>query len=199
MVSALCLCAGLVLPVSAAGSFVDVPEGAWYAGEVYEAAANGYMTGVDATHFNPLGNVTRATVVTVLWRMDGSPDAAAASGFADVADDAWYVQAIDWGKEAGIATGDGKGAFRPDANVTRQELAVLLTRYDQYKGVALAEGALNLFDDANQISDWAKEGVQHAVGMGWLEGSDGKINPSGLASRAQLAVLLNRMETPAMG
>lgn len=199
MVSALCLCAGLVLPVSAAGGFVDVPEGAWYAGEVYEAAANGYMTGVDATHFNPLDNVTRATVVTVLWRMEGRPAASAASGFSDVADDAWYVRAIDWGKESGIATGDGEGAFHPDANVTRQELAVLLTRYDQYKGVALAEGALNLFDDANQISDWAKEGVQHAVGMGWLEGSDGKINPGGLASRAQLAVLLNRMETPAMG
>ena len=91
------------------------------------------------------------------------------------------------------------GGFDPDRNVTRQELAVLLTRYDQYKGVTLVEGALNLFYDANQISSWAKEGVQHAVGMGWLEGSEGKINPNGVASRAQLAVLLERMATPAMG
>lgn len=75
----------------------------------------------------------------------------------------------------------------------------MLARYDEYKGVKLAEGALNLFSDANQISSWAKEGMQHAIGMGWLEGSGGKINPNGLASRAQLAVLLDRMATPAAG
>lgn len=195
----LCLCTALALPASAAGSFVDVPDGAWYAPQVYEAAEKGYMTGVDSTHFAPLSNVTRATVVTVLWRMEGSPAPAASSGFSDVAADAWYAKAIAWAKEKGIADGNGKGGFDPDKNVTRQELAVLLTRYDQYKGVALAEGALNLFYDANQISAWAKEGVQHAVGMGWLEGSGGKINPNGLASRAQLAVLLDRMVTPAKG
>ena len=195
----LCLCAGLTLPAAAAGSFVDVPAGAWYEAQVYEAAENGYMTGVDSTHFAPLSSVTRATVVTVLWRMEGSPAPASSSGFSDVAADAWYAQAIAWAKEKGIADGNGKGGFDPDRNVTRQELAVLLTRYDQYKGVTLAEGALNLFYDANQISSWAKEGVQHAVGMGWLEGSEGKINPNGVASRAQLAVLLERMATPAMG
>lgn len=195
---ALCLCAGLVLPAAAAG-YVDVPTGSWYEAAVNEAAENGYMTGVDSTHFAPLANVTRATVVTVLWRMEGSPAASSAASFSDVAADAWYAKAIAWAKEKGIADGDGKGGFSPDKNVTREELAVLLTRYDQYKGVSLAEGALNLFYDANQISSWAKEGVQHAVGMGWLEGSEGKINPSGLASRAQLAVLLDRMATPAKG
>ena len=196
---ALSLCVGLALPAAAAGNFVDVPDGAWYTAEVNAAAEKGYMTGVDSTHFVPLGNVTRATVITVLWRMEGSPAPAASSSFSDVAADAWYAQAIAWGKEKGIADGNGKGGFDPDRNVTRQELAVLLTRYDQYKGVKLAEGALNLFSDANKISDWAKAGMQHAIGMGWLEGSGGKINPSGLASRAQLAVLLDRMATPAAG
>ena len=78
-------------------------------------------------------------------------------------------------------------------------MAVLLARYDAYQGIDMAEGALNLFSDANQISSWAKEGVQHAVGMGWLEWTDGKLNPDGLASRAQLAAILVRMDTPAMG
>ena len=196
---ALCLCAGLALPAAAAGNFVDVPAGAWYEAQVYEAAEKGYMTGVDSTHFHPLDNVTRATVVTVLWRMEGKSAASAPSGFSDVAAGDWYAQSIAWAKEKGIADGNGKGGFDPDKNVTRQELAVLLTRYDEYKGVKLAEGALNLFNDANQISSWAKEGMQHAIGMGWLEGSNGKIDPNGLASRAQLAVLLDRMATPAAG
>ena len=196
---ALCLSAGFILPVSAAGSFVDVPGGAWYADEVYLAAEHGYMTGVDSTHFAPLANVTRATVAAVLWRMEGSPAPTGSSGFSDVADGQWYSQAIAWAKEKGIVGGDGKGAFHPDENITREELAVLLARYDQYKGVSLAEGALNLFSDASQISSWAKEGVQHAVGMGWLEGNDGKINPGGQASRAQLSVILQRMDTQAMG
>ncbi len=196
---ALGLWAALRLPAAAAWSFADVPAGAWYEAEVYRAAEQGYMTGVDETHFNPLGNVTRGMVVTVLWRMEGSPAPSSPSGFSDVAEGAWYAQAVSWGREAGIAGGDGQGAFHPEQDVTRQELAVLLTRYDQYQGVTLAEGALNLFDDANQISDWATEGVQHAVGMGWLEGSGGEIDPDGLATRAQLAVLLDRMATPAMG
>ena len=76
---------------------------------------------------------------------------------------------------------------------------MLLARYDDYRGTPMAEGALNLFDDAAQISDWAADGVAHAVGMGWLEGAGGKINPQGTASRAQLAVLLDRMSTPALG
>ena len=76
---------------------------------------------------------------------------------------------------------------------------MLLARYDEYLGTPMAEGALNLFSDAGQISDWAAEGMAHAVGMGWLEGNGGKINPQGTASRAQLAVLLDRMSTPALG
>ena len=194
------LAAGLALPAGAAGDrFSDVPAGAWYAEAVETAAENGYMTGVDGAHFAPEGTVTRATVVTVLWRMADSPAAGSAAGFSDVAAGSWYAGAVDWAAQAGIAGGDGQGRFRPDAAVTRQELAVLLARYDDYRGTPMAEGALNLFDDAAQISDWATDGVAHAVGMGWLEGAGGKINPQGTASRAQLAVLLTRMSTPVMG
>ena len=194
------LAAGLILPAGAAGSrFADVPAGAWYAEAVEAAAEKGYMTGVDSTHFAPEGTVTRATVVTVLWRMAGSPAAGTSAGFTDVTAGAWYAGAVDWAAQAGIAGGDGQGHFRPDAAVTRQELAVLLARYDDHLGTPMAEGALNLFDDAAQISDWATDGVAHAVGMGWLEGAGGKIDPQGTASRAQLAAILERMSTPAMG
>ena len=141
LVCAAGLCAGLTLPAAAAEAYVDVPAGAWYASAVNQVTEEGYMTGVDPTHFAPLAQVTRATVVTVLWRMDGSPTPTTASGFSDVADGMWYTQAISW----------------------------------------------------------AKEGVQHAVGMGWLEGTDGKLNPGGLASRAQLAAILVRMDMPVMG
>lgn len=199
LVCAAGLCAGLTLPAAAAEAYVDVPAGAWYASAVNQVTEEGYMTGVDPTHFAPLAQVTRATVVTVLWRMDGSPTPTTASGFSDVADGMWYTQAISWAKEEKIAGGDGKGAFHPDENITREEMAVLLARYDAYQGVDMAEGALNLFNDANQISSWAKEGVQHAVGMGWLEGTDGKLSPGGLASRAQLAAILVRMDMPVMG
>ena len=194
------LAAGLALPAGAAGArFLDVPAGAWYAEAVEAAAEKGYMTGVDARHFDPEATVTRAMVVTVLWRMAGGPAAAAPSGFSDVAAGAWYAGAVDWAKQAGVAGGDGQGRFRPDAAVTRQELAVLAARYDEYMGVSMAEGALNLFGDAAQIDEWAVDGVAHAVGMGWLEGAGGEIDPQGTASRAQLAAILDRMSTPAMG
>ena len=193
------LTAGLTLSAGAAGTFSDVPAGAWYAEAVASAAAKGYMTGVDGTHFAPEARVTRATVVTVLWRMVGSPAASASAGFSDVPAGTWYAGAVDWAAQAGIAGGDGQGRFRPDDNVTRQELAVLVARYDESQGTPMAEGALNLFSDAAQISDWATDGVAHAVGMGWLEGAGGKIDPQGTASRAQLAAILERMSTPAMG
>ena len=98
LVCAVGLCAGLTLPAAAAGTYVDVPGGAWYADEVSQVTEKGYMTGVDPTHFVPLANVTRATVVTVLWRMAGSPAPTASSPFSDVAADAWYTQAVDWAK-----------------------------------------------------------------------------------------------------
>ena len=87
----------------------------------------------------------------------------------------------------------------PDSAVTRQELAVLLHRYAQYKGGDVAEGTLSLYSDAASISAWAREGMAHAVGLGLIQGSDGRIDPGGAATRSQLAVILQRLMTPAMG
>lgn len=91
------------------------------------------------------------------------------------------------------------GDFKPDQSVTRQELAAFLTRFDQYRGVPLAEGSLNLYSDANMTGVWAVESMRHAVGMGWLDGDGGRLLPGGVATRAQLAVILQRLTTQAMG
>ena len=195
----LCLCASLALPAAAAGGYTDVPGGAWYEAAVNEVTEKGYMTGVSKGQFAPTANVTRATVVTVLWRMEGSPAPTATVSFGDVSPEAWYAQPVAWAKENGIANGDSRGDFKPDQPVTRQELAAFLTRYDQYRGVPLAEGSLNLYSDANMTGVWAVESMRHAVGMGWLEGDGGRLLPGGVAIRAQLAVILQRLTTQAMG
>ena len=198
-VCTLCLCAGLCLNGQAAGVYTDVAADTWYAGAVEEITAQGYMTGIDENTFAPDMAVTRATVLTVLWRLEGSPEAWVESPFPDVAAGSWYETAAAWAKGKGIATGDGKGQLNPNAPVTRQELAVFFYRYAQYKGMPAAEGSLNLYTDGNMTSLWAVEGVRHAIGMGLLEGSDGKINPGGTATRGQLTVILQRWITPAAG
>lgn len=159
----------------------------------------GYMTGTSEAAFSPNAAVTRATVVTVLWRLEGAPAFSVEAPFPDAAAGAWYETAAAWAKGKGIAAGDDKGRFNPDSAVTRQELAVLLHRYAQYKGGDVAEGTLSLYSDAASISSWAREGMAHAVGLGLIQGSDGRIDPGGAATRAQLAVILQRLMTPAMG
>ena len=90
----LCLCASLTLPAAAAGGYTDVPGGAWYESAVNEVTEKGYMTGVSESQFAPTANVTRATVVTVLWRMEGSPAPTATVSFGDVSPGAWYAQPV---------------------------------------------------------------------------------------------------------
>ena len=115
---ALGLCAGITLPAAAAYS--DVAAGAWYEAAVSEVTELGYMTGVSDTLFAPDAQVTRSTVVVVLWRMEGSPAPGATVSFGDVSPSAWYAQAAAWAKENGIANGDDRGDFSPDQPVTRQ-------------------------------------------------------------------------------
>lgn len=197
-------CAGALLsaaclPARAAGAYIDVAPTAWYAEAVAEAGEKGYMTGTGEGYFSPGAPVTRATAVTVLWRLAGSPAPGGQASFSDVPGGSWYETAAAWAKAAAIAKGDDQGRFNPDAAVTRQELAVFLARYDLNRGVELAEGRLSLFSDAEQISAWAGDGMRHAVGMGLLQGSGGCISPRGTATRAQLAVVLQRLTTPAAG
>ena len=125
----LCLCASLTLPAAAAGGYTDVPGGAWYESAVNEVTEKGYMTGVSESQFAPTANVTRATVVTVLWRMEGSPAPTATVSFGDVSPEAWYAQPVAWAVEAGLLTGRGEDTLAPGGTASRAETAALLVRF----------------------------------------------------------------------
>lgn len=204
LLAALCLLSGTVgAAESPANPFTDVPEDEWYTSAVLEIVRQGIMAGTDPGLFSPEADVTRAMVITVLWKLEGSPQPAGTGSFPDVSPNdlvsSWYSVPAAWAKEQGIAHGHDDGLFRGDDPVTREELAAFLYSYDLYLGEAPAEGSLGLFPDANQVSDWAVDPVRHAVGMGYLRGDENGLDPQGRATRAQLASILLRILTPAVG
>ena len=166
-------------------------------GEVSDA---GIMNGTTDTTFSPDEQVTRGMVVTVLWRLASSPAAAAATTFPDVEDWYYYAPAVAWAQAAGVATGLGDGTFDGGSIVTREQLSVFLYRYSQYAGDELASGVLDLYNDVDSVQSWALDGMAHAVGAGLITGTDeGNLEPAGPATRAQLAVILQRLMIPAVG
>ena len=113
--------------------------------------------------------------------------------------DRWYAQAVAWAVEQGITYGNGSGQFRPADQITREQLAAFFYRYDLSLGNDPAMGVLDLYLDANKVSSWAVAGMRHAIGTGIVEGSDYLLSPQATASRAELAVMLDRVLTPAAG
>ena len=193
------LTVGTALPASAA-AFSDVASDAWYAQAVGEVSDAGIMNGTTDTTFSPDEQVTRGMVVTVLWRLAGSPAAAAATTFPDVEDWYYYAPAVAWAQAAGVAAGLGDGTFDGGSIVTREQLSVFLYRYSQYAGDELASGVLDLYNDVDSVQSWALDGMAHAVGAGLITGTDeGNLEPAGPATRAQLAVILQRLMIPAVG
>lgn len=190
------LAAALAVP---ALGYTDVAEGAWYREEVQTATDQGLMTGVTADRFDPEGTVTRATVITVLWRLEGSPDVTVESVFPDIPVNNWAYTAAAWAKAVGIAAGYSDGTFAPGDSVTREQLAVFLYRYALYKGQPIAQGVVDLYDDSLYIHSWALTGMKHALGAGLMTGSGNRLSPLGLASRAQLATVLVNLLAPAQG
>ncbi len=196
---ALALTVGAVLPVSAA-AFSDVPSDAWYAQAVNTVADAGIMNGTTSASFSPDEQVTRGMVMAVLWRLAGSPAPTAPGAFSDVEDWYYYADAVAWAQETGIASGLGDGTFGGGSIVTREQLSVFLYRYSQQAGHELANGVLDLYNDVDSVHDWALDGMAHAVGAGLITGTDaGSLEPAGPATRAQLAVILQRLMTPAVG
>ena len=193
------LCTLTLLTPALAAGFSDVKEGAWYAGAVDEVTEAGLLSGVSESKFDPDGAVTRAMTVTALWRLAGEPAAEGKGGFSDVPEGTWYTAAVAWAAEQGIAAGDGKGRFEPAKAVTREQLAVFLYQYAQYQGLDTAQGKLDIYSDGKQVSKWAVDGMEHAVGAGLISGSAGKLQPKKSASRAELAAVLERLMTPAVG
>ena len=132
--------------------------------------------------------------VTVLWRMDGSPAAGGNNAFADVQNEAYYVEAVQWAAQNGIVMGIGGAQFSPDAEVTREQMATFLYRYEQYSGKIPPETAASqTFTDGGMISEYALNAVNTLVAQGIINGKPGNLfDPQGQATRAEVAALLQR-------
>ena len=136
--------------------------------------------------------MTRAMLVTVLWRYEGEPEAGK-NTFSDVPNGQWYTNAVAWAAENGIVGGVGNNRFDPDGEITREQMATILFRYAEKKGIDTSKrGSLNIFSDEKQLSAYAKDAVQWAVAEQIINGSDGKLLPQGSATRAQVATILMR-------
>ena len=173
--------------------FTDVSEGDWFYDPVCFVFENGLMTGTSATTFEPNTHLSRAMLVAVLHRLEGSPTASAGD-FTDVADGDWYAQAVNWAASVGVVNGFDDGTFQPNTAITREQMAAILRNYAQYKGLDVsASGDLSAYTDADSVSDWAKESMQWAVGEGLLSGMTvDTLEPQGLSTRAQVAAVLQR-------
>ena len=181
-------------------SFLDVAANAWYYDAVEYVSENGLMTGVANGWFGPNETLTRAQLVQTLYAMDGRP-AASSMGFEDVAASDWFASAVNWAASHGVVTGVTGDQFGPNNALTREQLAVILYRYAQYKGYDTTQGgmAVREFADYGSLSDWAVEAVQWAVNAGLLSGVGGnQLDPAGTATRAQVAqILMNFCENVA--
>ena len=174
--------------------FRDVDRGQWYHDGVDYAVSHGLFKGVALDRFDPEGTMTRAMLVTVLYRLDGEPAIAPDTGFSDVPENEWYAQAIAWGKLRGIVDGVGGGKFAPEDKVTREQAATILYRYARYKGSDTSTVAdISAFRDAACVSGYAEAPMAWSVAAGLIGGIEGKrLDPQGGATRAQLAVILMR-------
>ena len=174
--------------------FADVPSGSWYYDDVAYVYDTGLMTGLTATAFGPNLSTTRGMIVTILWRMENEPAAKHSCPFADVRRGSYYEQAIAWASENGIVTGFDASTFAPDRAITREQLAAILFRFAAYRGmdaVTLREN-LSSFQDQAAISAYAVSALNWAVGEGLMQGTGDKLEPTGSATRAQVAAMLRR-------
>lgn len=177
-------------------AFSDLDADAWYHEGVDYALTNGLMNGVGGGKFEPDGQLTRAQLVTVLYRAAGEPDTGKqVNPFTDVADDTWYTKAVIWAANNGIVNGVAKNTFAPDDSITREQIAAMLYRYAGAE--AAKEDKLSAFPDAAKTSDWAKEALNWAVASGLINGvadanGTASLEPQATATRAQIATILMR-------
>ena len=177
--------------------FKDVKEADWFYEGVKFANQHELFNGTAPDTFSPDDAMTRAMLVTVLWRLDGKTAATKASSFVDVPAKEYYAEAVAWAAENGIVNGTDATHFAPNDEVTREQIAAILFRYAEKKGVDTSKRAnLNAFPDANKVSAYAKDALAWANAAGLVKGSNenGKdyLNPTGSATRAQVATILAR-------
>ena len=197
----LLLCAALIigiLPISASASlpFSDVKKSDWFYSGVQYAYEHGMMDGTGNGKFSPNATTTRGMIVTILYRLEGSPSAGSAP-FSDVKSGKWYTKAVAWAASKKIVDGYTNGTFRPNDPITREQLAAILYRYAKYKGRDVsARSVLWWYDDSYSISSYAEDSMSWANAHSLITGTtDTTLSPKGRATRAQAATILMRLDT----
>ena len=171
-------------------AFTDADRSAWYHDGIHYCVEQGLMVGTSETAFSPNSATTRGMIVTILWRLEGSPLVSTSLNYDDVKPEDWYGEAVRWADDAGVVTGYGNGKFGPNDPITREQMAAMLWRY---AGSAKVNGILPSFADGAQISSWAQPAMIWAVEQGLITGvGNDRLEPSGQATRAQAATILMR-------
>lgn len=175
--------------------FEDVLEDDWFYGDVKNIFENGLINGTTTTTYEPQTELSRGMIVTILWRIAGEPTVETTSTFADVPENAYYFDAINWGAENNIARGYDEETFAPDKLVSREELAAFIYRYAELIELDLTEideDAFAEFGDAESVQEFAITAMKWAVSAGIIKGDDGMLNPQNSATRAEAAAMINR-------
>ena len=176
--------------------FTDLAAGAWYEDAVAYVYRHDLMSGFSEDLFGPNADLSRAQLCQILYNMEGRPAVTGGSSFSDLADGAWYTDAVTWAASQGIVDGYGGGLFGPDDNITREQLASILYRYAQARGddVSVGEDTNILsYSDAADVAEYAISAMQWACGAGVITGiSESALAPRGEATRAQTAAMLMR-------
>ncbi len=178
------------------GGFSDVFESNWFSADVCTASELGLFTGYSDGTFRPNAKMTRAMFAQVLYRIAGEPECTKDIPFTDVSPNVWYCTAVRWAYAEGVVNGVSETAFAPDKNITREQMATMLFNYSKAHGAADPHlyGSLDAFTDQGDVSRYAIEPMQWAVGTGLIKGvGDSRLSPQSLATRAQAAAILVRL------
>lgn len=174
-------------------SFSDIPEDSWYCDAVYYAVSAGLFNGTSDTTFSPMMTMQRCMLTTVLYRLAGSPSVEYTDLFSDVPAGNWYSDGTVWAGQNKVVNGTGDGRFLPQDNIARQQIAVILYNYAGFIGRDTElRGDLTGFSDEGSIAGWARDAVSWAVAVGILKGSNEKVMPENYATRAEVAIMMQR-------
>ena len=194
----LLVCLSLTAAVTANAAqledMTDIPANIWYSESVAYCLENNYMVGVSATRFQPNGEITRASMVQVLYNLEGQPQVIAENPFIDVREDAWYYSAVLWARSANITSGTSSTTFSPDTPITREQVAAMFANYARYTnayGQQVDQAILDRYTDRNLIANYARESVAWAVQSGVMSGTSiTTFAPQATCTRAQMAQIL---------
>ena len=186
-----------VEPTPAVMSYDDVASDDWFYDSVKYVYDNELMNGISESEFGPSSNLTRAMLVTILYRAEGEPEVSFENiPFGDIAIGSYYEEAVIWAAEKGIVSGYDANKFAPNSNITRQQMAAIMYRYAKYKGYDASVGKdtnILSYDDASDVSEYAMAAMQYAVGSGLINGkTPTTLNPSDNATRAETSAILKR-------